>query len=476
MSSILCDSDEGLDRSSSYSYMSSSTKVVHDMIHHQMKIPDLCCKIVNTPQFQRLRNLKQLGVCYYVYPSASHNRFEHCIGTCYLAGMYGRTLQRNQPELKIDSVDIICLEIAGLCHDIGHGPFSHTWESFMKCYKSDYSHEEMSIRMFDFVVEENQMLEYFEMEGIKEKDLTFIKELILGHPLPGNASFVGRDMNKYFLYQIISNDETKIDVDKFDYLLRDCKQLNVSTAFDFQRVIDNTFVFPVTEVINGETVTKKKIAYRKKIRSTLEDLFVGRYNMHQKAYQHKVIKIIEEMVVDGLNAAEPLFEVPASDGTKYRLSTAYQDLSAFMKLTDGILELFVNWKLGGENAYRIFDNILHRNLYKSFGYTTEMPEEVEKKLSKTNPNLIVIQSKFNYGKGKENPLNSALFYEKSRPSQTFHLEFSPPPLESKYYIVYRPMARKESSAATLSPWIDLNTAKVHFKEWAEENGIKIETE
>ena len=45
-----------------------------------------------------------------------------------------------------------------------------------------------------------------------------------------------------------------------------------------------------------------------------------------------------------------------------------------MKLTDGIMELFVNWKLGGESAYRIFDNILHRNLYKSFGYTTEMPE------------------------------------------------------------------------------------------------------
>jgi HD superfamily phosphohydrolase len=91
--------------------------------------------------------------------------------------------------------------------------------------------------------------------------------------------------------QIVSNEETKVDVDKFDYLLRDCKQLNVTTAFDYERVIDNSRVVPVQD--GGET--RMKIAYRKKISDTLEDLFKGRLRMHQIAYQHRVIKIIEEM-------------------------------------------------------------------------------------------------------------------------------------------------------------------------------------
>ena len=94
-----------------------------------------------------------------------------------------------------------------------------------------------------------------------------------------------------FLLQIVSNEETKIDVDKFDYLLRDCKQLNVKTSFDYERVIDNSRVVPVEE--GGQTLMK--IAYRKKIADSLEDLFKGRLRMHQIAYQLRVIKIIEEM-------------------------------------------------------------------------------------------------------------------------------------------------------------------------------------
>jgi hypothetical protein len=104
--------------------------------------------------------------------------------------------------------------------------------------------------------------------------------------------------------QIISNEETKIDVDKFDYILRDCKQLNVTTAFDYERVIDNSRVFGVE--INDGTLTvadhigpntRTKIAYRKKIAENLEDLFHGRFSLHQKAYQHRVTRIIETMWV-----------------------------------------------------------------------------------------------------------------------------------------------------------------------------------
>lgn len=95
-------------------------KVFNDTIHGHIEVHPLCVKIIDTPQFQRLRNIKQLGGCYHVFPGASHNRFEHCIGTCHLAGKLVRSLQKRQPELEITDEDILCVRIAGLCHDLGN--------------------------------------------------------------------------------------------------------------------------------------------------------------------------------------------------------------------------------------------------------------------------------------------------------------------------------------------------------------------
>lgn len=101
-------------------------------------------------QFQRLRAIKQLGTSYYVWPGGCHNRFEHCIGEflsslfrsnesltnmgCMLPGVshlarkVASILQEKQPELHITDRDVECVEIAGLCHDLGHGPWSHVWD------------------------------------------------------------------------------------------------------------------------------------------------------------------------------------------------------------------------------------------------------------------------------------------------------------------------------------------------------------
>ncbi|XP_029362988.1 deoxynucleoside triphosphate triphosphohydrolase SAMHD1-like [Echeneis naucrates] len=84
--------------------------------------------MINTPQFNRLRNIEQIGRAYFVFPGACHNRFEHSIGVAHLAGEFAKVLKMKQPELHFTDQDILCVQIVGLCHDLGHEPFSHLFD------------------------------------------------------------------------------------------------------------------------------------------------------------------------------------------------------------------------------------------------------------------------------------------------------------------------------------------------------------
>jgi len=99
-------------------------KVVNDPVHNHMYFSGKLCDVIDTPQMQRLRELKQLGTAYYVFPGASHNRFEHSLGTSHLASNVYETLTRSTRSLKWDAEDKLCVQLAGLCHDLGHSVFA----------------------------------------------------------------------------------------------------------------------------------------------------------------------------------------------------------------------------------------------------------------------------------------------------------------------------------------------------------------
>jgi HD superfamily phosphohydrolase len=97
-------------------------------VHGSFKLDEVCAAIINTPEFQRLKDLKQLGLSSFFFQSAEHTRYPHSLGVAHLANQFVRILQAQQPELNITEREISCVTIAGLCHDLGHGPFSHTFD------------------------------------------------------------------------------------------------------------------------------------------------------------------------------------------------------------------------------------------------------------------------------------------------------------------------------------------------------------
>uniref|UniRef100_A0A8C7X4T3 HD domain-containing protein n=1 Tax=Oryzias sinensis TaxID=183150 RepID=A0A8C7X4T3_9TELE len=297
-------------------------------------------QIIDTPQFQRLRYIKQLGGGYFVYPGASHNRFEHSIGVAYLAGLQARTLRENQPELNITDKDILCVEIAGLCHDLGHGPFSHLFDQmFMPqaCANEKWKHEDASVEMFEYLLEKNkEHLTEMENSGLEDNDLVFIKELILGEPLreesvesPSDWPYKGREEDKSFLYEIVSNKQNGIDVDKFDYFARDCHHLGLKNNFDHMRY------FKFTRVIGVEKnkLKRKHICSRDKEAGNLYDLFHTRNRLHRRAYQHKVTKNVEIMIKDALLKANNQIQFEGKNEKFYTLSDAKDDMEAYIQLT-----------------------------------------------------------------------------------------------------------------------------------------------
>ena len=226
----------------------NKSKVFNDPIHGHIELSPLSIAIIDTPQFQRLRDISQLGGTYYVFPGAASHRFEHSIGVAFLARTFIELLQENQPELAITDKEILCIEVAGLCHDLGHGPFSHLYDGkFLPAMLGhhDFEHEHASIGIFQILIEENNLLPIFRSHGLDEDDIHFIQELMLGDPKDAPKGFEwkgGRSegdaqCDRSFLYDIVANKRNGIDVDKFDYFARDCWMLGLTKSFDASRLM-----------------------------------------------------------------------------------------------------------------------------------------------------------------------------------------------------------------------------------------------
>ncbi|XP_066442033.1 deoxynucleoside triphosphate triphosphohydrolase SAMHD1-like [Eleutherodactylus coqui] len=405
------------------------SKIFNDPVHGHIELHPLLVSIIDTPQFQRLRNIKQLSAKYYVFPGASHNRFEHSIGVAYLAGCLVKELQKRQRDLNIDERDVLCVQIAGLCHDMGHGPFSHLFDGrFMPqaALKKNFKHEETSVKMFEHLVS-NGLREKMEKYGLIDEDSKFIKEMIVGPPESeimggppesGNLwKYEGRTEEKSFLYEIVANKQNGVDVDKMDYFARDCHHLGMQNNFDFKRFLAFARVC--------EYDNKRHICTRDKEVWNMYDFFYTRYSLHQRVYQHKTANAIEIMITDAFLKADPHIKIKGSNGKDYTISGSVVDMVAYTKLTDNI---FLQILHKGREGAEILEQIERRELYTLIGQTQPIKEQALIEMDYWKPEELANHSlickpedfrvdivRMDYGKRGENPVDALRFYRKSDP-------------------------------------------------------------
>ena len=422
-------------------------KIINDPIHTAIKLDRLCCHIVDTPQFQRLRSLKQLGTCVYVFPSATHSRFEHSLGVAHLSQRVCEALMQHQPELHISKEDILSVKVAGLCHDLGHGPFSHVFDGvFIKAMFPDglknkdgstWRHEDGSVQMFRYILEDNNInLRDF---GLSNEDQTFIEEIIQGTKEHERR---GRGAEKFFLYDIVNNTRSGLDVDKLDYFQRDMRYANVTLAANFERFLDlgrvvravsipnvqgnyfektgdggwvarpetsnvghaegNNGTAAATVGVSSQETARDEgedapmfgekyqlmVCYPQKLVYEALDVFSIRFRMHKQVYTHKAVKQVEFMITDALIAADPYIRISGTvtednPSGKYRMSECIFDMQAMSNLNDHVIDMIkYDDNPGLQTAKDILKRIERRQLYTCLGKSPFTREDVKKGLVK----------------------------------------------------------------------------------------------
>ncbi|XP_072181427.1 LOW QUALITY PROTEIN: deoxynucleoside triphosphate triphosphohydrolase SAMHD1-like [Diadema setosum] len=406
--------------------------VINDPVYGNIQLPRYCRMIIDTPEFQRLRFIKQLGPVSYVYPCAVHTRFEHCLGACFLARKLISSLQVHE-NIEIEKTEIRCVVIAALCHDLGHGPFSHLFAEVIPQQKNEepWKHEEQSVRMFLHLISKNGLERELEVDFcITQNHIEFICELIRGRSTHRDQRLTRE--NKFYLYQIVNNTVNGIDVDKWDYLARDALFLAINSSFDFQRILP--FV-KVCEVKQKDGSVRKELCYRDKVAADLNHMFLTRRRLHYSAYQHRVTTAVAIMYKDAFKKAGRYITFETADGKEYNLLESVEDPEAFSQVTDGIVHEIVRSKSrdrGMVEARKIIRRIHERKLYQCIielphaqrEYKID-PKKIKKEIEEDDDdispderiwrsrNLVVEVSSFTYGMQTKNPFEHIPFYKKS---------------------------------------------------------------
>jgi HD superfamily phosphohydrolase len=396
-------------------------KEIKDPIHDAIPVSCLALSIIDTPEYQSLRKLCQLGTAFYVFPSANHKRFEHCLGVYYLTKKYLEhlTSPAHNYDLDLDHdrnhfafhltprvKELIC--ISGLVHDLGHCVGSHIFDNYFCETYNVPKHEERSQLIFRSIVQKYKL-------NFSEDEIDFICSLITGHPLRCGYNY------PQWVYQIVSNQFFELDTDKLDYLQRDSYYTGIPCYLQIERIFHNCRI----------SDDAKNIIFNKKIFPQVYDVFMSRYRLHRDVYRHHAVIAVELLIVEYL---KKLFEIPLISNllrTQNNWSFFSDDLLSF---ADQLLKLnnYYNVNDEKEKNEKNDDTHIHINVFNTEWWNTYSPILIEcskiknrlenrklpkliKHTSETDETEIVSLKNIKLSLGmcssNINPITKILFYE-----------------------------------------------------------------
>ncbi|MGC8673078.1 MAG: HD domain-containing protein [Thermoplasmata archaeon] len=317
--------------------MAGDFKIIHDSIHGSIRLEEPLISILETPEMQRLSNVRQLGMNYLVFPGANHTRFEHSLGVSHLAGQIGRFLSLNDDQIKI-------LRIAGLLHDIGHPPFSHTLEKYIK-KRTGLDHVEIGAKIVNGEIDIANNLSWRreKINEIIENNGLDPREIISIFSEKEENDIFGIRPRKKYMQKIINGD---LDADQLDYLLRDSHYTGVAYGIiDLQRIL------------NTVSIRADDIVFNEKGLEALESVMVARALMYSSVYFHKTARIAELMLsraIESLRILDPINLISMNDS----------ELISMLLQSDGY-------------AKEIGLRIKYRRLFKKAMVYAELPENFD---------------------------------------------------------------------------------------------------
>lgn len=320
----------------------NEVKVFKDPVHRYVRVQDqVIWDLIATSEFQRLRRIKQLGTSNLTFHGAEHSRFNHSLGVYEIVRRMIQKMEK-QPSWHNDQ-RLVCL-CAALLHDIGHGPFSH---SFEKVFALD--HEKFTQRIILGDTNVNRVLREVEAD------------------LPRKvAQVIDKTYEDQLVVSVISS---QIDADRMDYLLRDAYYTGVSYGqFDMERIL---------RVMRP---TKDKVVIKSTGMHAVEDYIMSRYQMYWQVYFHPVTRSSEVILTKIFHRAKYLYENDyAFQMAPTLLESLFKeqvDLRDYLQLDESVVYFyFQRWQ---EEEDSILQDLCHRFMERRlFKYVEINPEKEE---------------------------------------------------------------------------------------------------
>ena len=252
------------------------TKVLKDPVHSYIHIHyEVIWNCLDSKEFQRLRRIRQLGGDFQVYPTAEHSRFSHSLGVYEIVRRMVTEVKTLCAELT--EYEKVCVMLAGLLHDVGHGPFSHAFE-----HVTNHRHEEYTVKIILGNTELNSIL-----RAVSKK-------------MPEDiVSIIQHTHENDILNQIVSG---QLDADRMDYLLRDSYFTATSYGqFDLERILRTMRVRKTSE-------GRKVIVVKHTGIHSVEDYIMARYQMYWQVYYHPVARSYEAVFIQLFNRLKDIFK------------------------------------------------------------------------------------------------------------------------------------------------------------------------